>query len=104
MFREGQGMFIYFREPIAAKVIADSADNSLDNIGDSPENSRDNNAGVEKPSGNIAALNLKPNEVVLKKEIFRTEFAPYLSPGSWTTDICCVFRPANGCFACHFKV
>ena len=77
-------MLIYFREPIAQKVVADSPDNSLDNSGDSPENSRDNNAEADKPSGNIAALNLKPNEVVLKKEVYRTEFAPYLSPGLLT--------------------
>ena len=68
MFREGQGMFIYFREPIAAKVIADSADNSLDNSGDSPESSRDNNAEVEKPSGNIALQTLQ--NISFEKLIF----------------------------------
>jgi hypothetical protein len=26
-------------------------------------------------------LKLKPNEIVLKKEIYRTEYAPYLTPG-----------------------
>jgi hypothetical protein len=34
----------------------------------------------EHPAKNLD-LNLNPDEVVLKKEVFRTEFAPYLTPG-----------------------
>ena len=68
----------YFREPTAEHVAADSQDNSINSSGDSH---KDINAMAKKPSGNISALNLKPNEVVLKKEVYRTEFAPYLSPG-----------------------
>jgi hypothetical protein len=56
-------MIYFFREP------KDAEDSSV--IKSLSLNSEEKNV----------TLKLKPNEIVLKKEIYRTEYAPYLTPG-----------------------
>jgi hypothetical protein len=56
-------MLYFFREP------KDAEDSSV--IKSLSLNSEEKNV----------TLKLKPNEIVLKKEIYRTEYAPYLTPG-----------------------
>ena len=60
------------REPVVESVAKSSDD-------DVPEKSKPEKkieSGNKEPD-----LDLKPNEVVVKKEIIRTEYAPYLNPG-----------------------
>jgi hypothetical protein len=59
-----------FREPISEKLVNDQS-KVVPQIQISFDNS---------------TLKLNPNEVVLKKEVFRTEYAPYLTPGIQSTN------------------
>jgi hypothetical protein len=58
-----------FREPISEKLVNDQS-KVVPQI---------------QISFNNSTLKLNPNEVVLKKEVFRTEYAPYLTPGIQST-------------------
>ncbi len=59
-----------FREPISEKLVNDQS-KVVPQI---------------QISFNNSTLKLNPNEVVLKKEVFRTEYAPYLTPGIQSTN------------------
>ncbi len=58
-----------FREPISEKLVNDQS-----------------KVVPQLQSFNNSTLKLNPNEVVLKKEVFRTEYAPYLTPGIQSTN------------------
>ena len=59
-----------FREPISEKLVNDQS-KVVPQI---------------QQSFNNSTLKLNPNEVVLRKEVFRTEYAPYLTPGIQSTN------------------
>ena len=61
------------REPIVEK--SPNGQGEVPEKSDPEENRKSGNEEPEK------VPDLKPNEVVVKKEIVRTEYAPYLIPG-----------------------
>ena len=60
------------REPVVESV----AKSSDDDVPEKPKPEEKIESGNKEPD-----LDLKPNEVVVKKEVIRTEYAPYLNPG-----------------------
>ena len=62
------------REPVVENV-AKSSDND---VPEKPKPEEKIKSGNKEPD---SELDLKPNEVVVKKEVIRTEYAPYLNPG-----------------------
>ncbi len=75
------------REPDVANVANVIGVNNVDADVKKLKTSAEGNVGAEKlvvdknSNNNIKVPDLKPNEVVVKKDIVRTEYAPYLTPG-----------------------
>ncbi len=70
------------REPDVANVANVNSVSNVDADVKKLKTSAEGNVGADKNNNNnIKVPDLKPNEVVVKKDIVRTEYAPYLTPG-----------------------